>query len=214
VISTRCSSGTSSAAASTARAATTRGARSTLEWSIPSPPPEYNFAQIPEVTSRYPLWDLKAPEKTAGIDHSHADAMTITDAHAVPVHEETERRTAKELGIPMPFPTVKPLVVALGMVIMFSGLLFLRFDMFAIAMAVTIGGAASWWAASTAGSPPRSSNRRHYDSVRTRRSRARRSRRRARHTTTPPPGSTTARSPSGRSSGPSACCSRRSSRRT
>ena len=114
---------------------------STLEWSIPSPPPEYNFAQIPEVTSRYPLWDLKSPEKTAGIDHSHADAMTITDAHAVPVHEETERRTAKELGIPMPYPTVKPLVVALAMVIMFSGLLFLRFDHFAISMVVTIGGA-------------------------------------------------------------------------
>ena len=114
---------------------------STLEWSIPSPPPEYNFAQIPEVTSRYPLWDLKSPEKTAGIAHSHADAMTITDAHAVPVHEETERRTAKELGIPMPYPTVKPLVVALAMVIMFSGLLFLRFDHFAISMVVTIGGA-------------------------------------------------------------------------
>ena len=33
----------------------------TLEWSIPSPPPEYNFAQIPMVTSRYPLWDLRTP---------------------------------------------------------------------------------------------------------------------------------------------------------
>src|SRR5690348_8167329 len=33
----------------------------TLEWSIPSPPPEYNFARIPRVTSRLPLWDVKAP---------------------------------------------------------------------------------------------------------------------------------------------------------
>ena len=32
-----------------------------LEWSIPSPPPEYNFAVIPTVTSRYPLWDIKSP---------------------------------------------------------------------------------------------------------------------------------------------------------
>ena len=114
----------------------------TLEWSIPSPPPEYNFAQIPEVTSRYPLWDLKDPAKTAGIEHSHADAMTITDAHAVPVHEETERHTVRELGIPMPFPTAKPLFTAVGMVVMFSGLTFLRYDMFAVAMTVTIGGAA------------------------------------------------------------------------
>jgi cytochrome c oxidase subunit 1 len=115
----------------------------TLEWSIPSPPPEYNFAQLPEVTSRYPLWDLKSPEKTAGIEHSHADPMTITDSHAVPVHEETERHTAKELGIPMPLSTAKPLFVATMMVVMFSGLLFLRNDMFAVAMTLTIGGGAA-----------------------------------------------------------------------
>jgi cytochrome c oxidase subunit I len=34
----------------------------TLEWSIPSPPPAYNFATDPEVASRRPLWDLKHPE--------------------------------------------------------------------------------------------------------------------------------------------------------
>jgi cytochrome c oxidase subunit 1 len=34
----------------------------TLEWSIPSPPPEYNFAIEPVVRSRRPLWDIKHPE--------------------------------------------------------------------------------------------------------------------------------------------------------
>ncbi len=34
----------------------------TLEWSSSSPPPVYNFATIPEVRSRRPLWDLKHPE--------------------------------------------------------------------------------------------------------------------------------------------------------
>jgi cytochrome c oxidase subunit I len=34
----------------------------TLEWTIPSPPPSYNFAVIPEVKSRRPLWDIKHPE--------------------------------------------------------------------------------------------------------------------------------------------------------
>jgi cytochrome c oxidase subunit 1/cytochrome c oxidase subunit I+III len=29
----------------------------TLEWSVPSPPPPYNFAVIPRVASRYPLWE-------------------------------------------------------------------------------------------------------------------------------------------------------------
>ena len=34
----------------------------TLEWSVSSPPPAYNFASIPVVESRRPLWDLKHPE--------------------------------------------------------------------------------------------------------------------------------------------------------
>src|SRR5579864_2862251 len=34
----------------------------TLEWSTSSPPTEYNFAKIPVVKSRRPLWDIKHPE--------------------------------------------------------------------------------------------------------------------------------------------------------
>jgi cytochrome c oxidase subunit I len=33
----------------------------TLEWSTPSPPPDYNFAEEPVVRSRRPLWDIKHP---------------------------------------------------------------------------------------------------------------------------------------------------------
>jgi cytochrome c oxidase subunit 1 len=34
----------------------------TLEWTTSSPPPSYNFEQIPEVHSRRPLWDIKHPD--------------------------------------------------------------------------------------------------------------------------------------------------------
>jgi len=34
----------------------------TLEWSTSSPPPVYNYAVVPTVLSRRPLWDLKHPE--------------------------------------------------------------------------------------------------------------------------------------------------------
>ena len=36
----------------------------TLEWSTSSPPPDYNFAQIPVVRSRRPHWDLKTPGRS------------------------------------------------------------------------------------------------------------------------------------------------------
>ena len=108
----------------------------TLEWSIPSPPPEYNFAQIPMVTSRYPLWDLTHPERTAEIPHSATgweeakrqtgEHETVSGGHfadMAPAHIETEVKTAKELGISMPTPTIKPLFVALGMGVMMTSLL-------------------------------------------------------------------------------------------
>jgi cytochrome c oxidase subunit 1 len=34
----------------------------TLEWATSSPPATYNFATIPSVASRRPLWDIKHPE--------------------------------------------------------------------------------------------------------------------------------------------------------
>ena len=34
----------------------------TLEWATTSPPPSYNFAVVPEVRSRRPLWDIKHPQ--------------------------------------------------------------------------------------------------------------------------------------------------------
>jgi cytochrome c oxidase subunit 1 len=107
----------------------------TLEWSIPSPPPEYNFAQIPVVTSRYPLWDLTHPERMADVPHSQPDMDLVkqrTGEHVTssgeyqpdvaPMHIETERKSAQELGIPMPTPTLKPFWVALGILVLMASL--------------------------------------------------------------------------------------------
>src|SRR5687767_5305947 len=115
----------------------------TLEWSIPSPPPEYNFAEIPLVDSRYPLWDVTHPERTSEIPHTHEGWIDQEKAaDAKPMHIEKERRTAKELGIPMPLPTIKPLIVAAAIIIMFSGLLFIHRESKSIAFTLIFGGAA------------------------------------------------------------------------
>ena len=77
----------------------------TLEWSIPSPPPEYNFAQIPNVHSRYPLWDRRAGDE----DHPAVNLI--------------EGKSPADMHVIVPYNTIKPLVVAAGMVIMFCGLM-------------------------------------------------------------------------------------------
>jgi len=50
----------------------------TLEWSIPSPPPFYNFAQTPVVHSREPFWDAKQEALQTG---PVAKAPHYTDIH-------------------------------------------------------------------------------------------------------------------------------------
>src|SRR4051812_22739919 len=64
-----------------------------LEWLIPSPPPDYNFAVIPTVTSRYPLWDVKSPALTAEVPHSKRGDERIDVAtggkHAGAFHAHT-----------------------------------------------------------------------------------------------------------------------------
>jgi cytochrome c oxidase subunit 1 len=97
----------------------------TLEWTIPSPPPEYNFATLPTVTSRYPLWE--GNEK---------------DAESARINSQ-EGKTAEELGIVLPYPTIKPMFVAGGMVIMFCGLITSRAVLFAGA-AIMVFSLYSW----------------------------------------------------------------------
>jgi len=45
----------------------------TLEWSVSSPPPVYNFASLPRVASRRPLWDLKHPEDPTAVTNRGMD---------------------------------------------------------------------------------------------------------------------------------------------
>jgi cytochrome c oxidase subunit 1 len=118
----------------------------TLEWSIPSPPPDYNFATIPTVTSRYPMWDLKTPGLTKDVPHTREGerAMDIDVAgkhvghvnHAIgnpdggPVGKDLPHgplKSAKELGIPMPNPSIKPLIVAAFLTLMFASMLPMHF---------------------------------------------------------------------------------------
>ncbi|HXU99843.1 MAG TPA: cbb3-type cytochrome c oxidase subunit I [Caulobacteraceae bacterium] len=100
----------------------------TLEWTTTSPPPPYNFAVIPTVISRYPLWEDRlatddgrtAVGEGPALDHEK-EALLTSAVDADPM-----------LIAKMPDDSVTPFVLTLGMTAFFAGLL------------------VHWWALSTA----------------------------------------------------------------
>jgi cytochrome c oxidase subunit I len=97
----------------------------TLEWSIPSPPPAYNFARLPSVHSRDAWWALKHPERM------HLDPIEVTPAAGGPAHATEQAhdvvRTATLDAPPpiihMPSPSYWPLLCSVGLFLMAAGLL-------------------------------------------------------------------------------------------
>ena len=88
----------------------------TLEWSIPSPPPEYNFSQIPTVRDRDPFW----AQKREGV-------------RAVPVAGGSE----DEHDIHMPQSSYWPIVVSIGLLIASYGFIYIgSYNFISIGIAV------------------------------------------------------------------------------
>jgi cytochrome c oxidase subunit I len=91
----------------------------TLEWSVSSPPPPYNFAVIPTVASRHPLWESRLDEGTGEssldkgftLDHER-ETIGITPLDAEP-----------DVILKMPFDSPAPFVLTLGATMVFVGLL-------------------------------------------------------------------------------------------
>ncbi len=112
------------------RASSNPWGAATLEWSIPSPPPDYNFAEVPTVKSRYPLWNVKGGEQLV---------------HETTWEEEKNNviLTSQQLGIVMPNPSIWPLVCASGILVMFAGLLFMEANA-KLAIAINVTGAVLW----------------------------------------------------------------------
>jgi len=97
----------------------------TLEWSIPSPPPVYNFARIPTVHSRDAWWAMKHPERM------HLDPIEVTPLAGGPGHADEQPHQVVAIAAPdsgppvihMPSPSFWPLLCALGLSLMATGLL-------------------------------------------------------------------------------------------
>jgi cytochrome c oxidase subunit 1/cytochrome c oxidase subunit I+III len=112
----------------------------TLEWSIPSPTPEYNFATIPTVRSREPMWDQ--PELHDGPQPPELGGYALPEGH------ETLSTSLLD-GTPqaivhMPHATPWPFLLTVAMLALFFGLL-IRLDGLAFAGAVGCAVAIAGW---------------------------------------------------------------------
>ncbi len=94
-----------------------------LEWSVPSPPPEYNFATTPIVRSRHPLWDEQPLPVSASVDGSETRPLAIEGAAARDMAESTVFDAEPEGAWPVPPDTYLPFFVAVGIGILVVGLL-------------------------------------------------------------------------------------------
>ena len=85
-----------------------------LEWAVPSPPPSYNFAHIPIVSGRTPLWEEREalPVVTGlRVDDRELLATTVIDAHP-------------DLREPSPLPSIWPLIATIATTVLFIGSIF------------------------------------------------------------------------------------------
>jgi len=93
----------------------------TLEWSVASPPPPYNFKVIPVLASRHPLWEGRLDDENSGrsllesgilLDHGRETlATSVLDAEPDAV-------------LQMPADSPWPLLLALALAALFFGMLF------------------------------------------------------------------------------------------
>ncbi len=91
----------------------------TLEWAIPSPPPPYNFAVIPVVASRHPLWEERLQE---GSGHSSVDRGLVLDDGKQTI-ATTVLDADPDVILRMPEDSAWPFLTTLAMTAGFVGLL-------------------------------------------------------------------------------------------
>jgi heme/copper-type cytochrome/quinol oxidase subunit 1 len=90
----------------------------TLEWATSSPPPSYNFAVIPTVASRHPLWEDRLGESDA---RSHVHAGLVLD-HGRENIGTSPLDAEPDIILKMPSDSWSPFVLAVTLTAIFSGL--------------------------------------------------------------------------------------------
>jgi cytochrome c oxidase subunit 1/cytochrome c oxidase subunit I+III len=111
-----------------------------LEWATTSPPPLYNFAAIPFVEGRHPLWDRRPLRYATGYEGATAVGAIRRET---PVTEGYDVLPEEDLRIPR--ESWAPIATAAGIAVLFVGLL-VSAALVAVVGAAAIVVAAGVWA--------------------------------------------------------------------
>ncbi|MDP9085524.1 MAG: cytochrome c oxidase subunit I [Pseudomonadota bacterium] len=91
----------------------------TLEWAIASPPPEYNFAILPQIASRHPLWEDRLDDTeersqfaTGYLLDQGKETLAVTPLDGTP-----------DVILKMPGDSLLPFFLSLALLVLFGGLL-------------------------------------------------------------------------------------------
>jgi cytochrome c oxidase subunit 1/cytochrome c oxidase subunit I+III len=111
-----------------------------LEWATSSPPPAYNFAVIPTVASRYPLWERQM--------EGHSGESTTEAGFLLDEGRETIGTTPLD-AIPdvilrMPGDSLSPLLLSLALVAVFVGMLVHSWWIFGVALGGSLVATVAW----------------------------------------------------------------------
>ncbi len=116
----------------------------TLEWATTSPPPDYNFDAIPVVASRHPLWDQRPLPVARSGERDATRSLGVGGAF--------DRSTALTAGLlaepadkfDIPEESMLPFLLALGIGILFVGLLVKFVIVGVIGVALGVAGFLMW----------------------------------------------------------------------
>jgi heme/copper-type cytochrome/quinol oxidase subunit 1 len=112
-----------------------------LEWATSSPPPDYNFPQIPVVRSREPMWDQ--PELHRLSDRVHDPSLVLDEGH------QTIGTTAvdadPESVLEMPAGSYTPVASAFGLALFTAGALVRVVPLMVLGAAIVTLGLLAWF---------------------------------------------------------------------
>jgi hypothetical protein len=112
----------------------------TLEWSVASPPPPYNFAVIPTVASRHPLWEDRLGDD--GTLSSLDRGMLLEKGRETLGTSALD--AAPDMVLEMPEDSFAPVLLAAGLSILFVGLLLKMWLTVGVGAAVAVMALLAW----------------------------------------------------------------------